>query len=184
MPVRHVGRRSLVLVAILATFALLLPFGPASAHSGTGVSAFTGTAATGAIWSPYSLACPKVGALCDDGPNIPWSFTSSSDVVVHPGSPIGAGSARVSGSGTLTGWCGRSVGKGSVTLKNPASTLHTFNINWQSAGTFLILTDVSPPSRLVSIVNARAAGSSGTNVKCVTSAATSFTVVGVSAGSG
>lgn len=180
---RRTARRGLVAVAIISALAVVvLPIGPASAHLGNGVAAFTGTAATSSpgVWAPVSPFCGSL--VCPDGdPTINWSFTSSTDAVVHPGSPAGLGSKRVTGSGTLVGWCGRSVGQGTTFLKNPITVSHQFNIKWQSAGTFLVLTDTVAPGRLVALVNARAAGSTATNVKCVHSIATAFTVVGVAA---
>ncbi len=180
-------RRAVLPVVTMLT--VLLPGGQASTHPGGLVTISSSTAATGDLWSAFSLACPKVGQLCDDGPNIPWSFTSATDVVVHPGSPAGAGSARVSGSGTLTGWCDHAVGTGFVTVQNPIGVSHTFQVRLQLQGSLVgeysirwVFTDVSVPSRLAMTMNGRTAGNSGTHVKCVTSPATSYTFTGVAAG--
>lgn len=176
-------------VPILLTSLVLVPE-PGSTHAGSVVAGFTGSAHVGPLRSIASISC---GLPCPEGSGT-WSFTSSTDVMVHPGSPLGLGSSRVGGTGTFTGWCERALGTGTVFVQNPAAVSHSFRVRWVSTGTLtneapnpgwwmrVVLTDLGAPSRLVVIMHMRVAGSTLGNIKCINSAASSWTEVGVVAG--
>jgi hypothetical protein len=88
--------------------------------------------------------------------------------------------AAVSGTGTVTGWCGSSNGNGSVTIAG-----ETDKIVWTSVGGTIILTGGNVLAGgtdhdvVVAVVQARPVP---TGPNCVTGKATNFLVVGVAVG--
>lgn len=168
------------IIVLFALVPLLLSALPASGHSAAFAAAFIGTAGTSGTWLPKSAnnVCGTSGALQKCPAENTWSFVSQTDATGHGGGAPATGTGRISGFGSFTGWCGRSTGTGVVSVLGHQD----LNISWQSAGTFLVLTDTGAAGgRTVSIVNARANGTTTAPVRvaCLHFAATSFTVVGI-----
>ena len=158
---------------IIASFAALLPVSPASAHPQAGACAFTGNANTGPLWLPAGTA----GGL---GPwSVGWSFSSSLDVCVSaPQGPVGVGAGNVSGSGSLTGACGFSLGSGTANLGGHSAPVTFVTVG----GTGALVGVGGEPSAAAATFQARPLPSAVGQVPCVTEPATSFLIVGAAAG--
>jgi hypothetical protein len=150
---------------------------------------FVGSATTGNLWSPASPNCaagPAGTPVCPRN-NVGWSFASDIAAAASAGKkPTGiAGvlnadaAASISGSGTLEGWCGQSLGSGGGSV-GASGKSYSFSISWVSGGSVLILIgDVSGEGRsgpLVAVVDAVP-----TTGSCLDGTATGFTVVGAGA---
>jgi len=124
---------------------------PAGAHPE--VSVFVGTATV-----EPGLWFPGFGASVNAG----WTLPSSGGVGV-----------TVEGSGSVSGFCGRSTGSGTVRIGSHSN----IPVTWQSAGGTIVITGSAAGHTGGAVVQARPISVTG-SVPCVTVAATSFTVAG------
>lgn len=163
---------------IIAVAAAFGPASPALADTYAGLGIFTGTASTpGGLWFPASPFCPGI-APCPNAST--WSFVSTLDVIVstYTTPTSNPGSGRISGAGTLAGWCGHSQGTGIATWEG-----HTYPVLFVTAGGSGTLVNTGPPighssGTLTIKFQARPLPSSAGAVPCLTEPATSFLIVG------
>lgn len=153
----------------IAAAAAIIPSSPASAHTNAGACAFTGNASV----SPGLLA----GQLSNAG----WSFSSALDVCATFAGPTGVGSGNVSGSGSLFGTCGASLGSGSVNFGGDA-----FPVTFATVGGTGALVGLGSAGHTAGAVaatfQARPLPSAVGQVPCVTEPATNFLIVGAGGG--
>ena len=136
-----------VLLGAVTAFALVAGMaGTAHATAEAGGIVFVGSATTGNLWSPASPNCaagPAGTPVCPRN-NVGWSFSSDIAAAASAGKkPTGiAGvlnadaAASISGSGTLEGWCGQSLGSGGGSV-GASGKSYSFNISWVSGGSVL-----------------------------------------------
>lgn len=158
-----------LIAAITGSAALVMTAVPASATPFAFV--VTGTATVGspglttpvcAIPGPLPAACPAT--------TVSWTIDAGTTASgYHDGVVAGA---AVTGSGTVTGWCGQSTGSGTVTVAGI-----TANITWTSAGGTIILTGSGGGHTVVATVQARPTGGN-----CVTARANNFLIAGSATG--
>lgn len=168
-----------VAAALVAAVAALSPASPASADPYAGVGVFVGTASTpSGLWFPASPFCPGT-VPCPNTSG--WSFSSATDVIVSTTVNPGPGSGRISGSGSLFGYCGGSVGTGTATIEG-----HSTPITFATAGGTGVLVGLGTGGHtagaLAATFQARPLPKFVGDVPCLTSAATDFLIVGAGAG--
>lgn len=126
----------------------------------------TGTVFEGEATVTGGLWFPVVGPEVTTG----WSFSSTIGVPFS-----------VDGSGSVTGFCGRSTGSGSANIRGSLVKNQTasFEITWQSAGGTIIIAGSSNGWTGAAVVQARPLPSVQGAVPCATEAAVKFTVAGI-----
>ncbi|MGQ0432456.1 MAG: hypothetical protein ACT452_08630 [Microthrixaceae bacterium] len=160
-----------VVAGVIAAIATLAPATPASAHTYAAAGVYTGNASTSGLWFPASPFCP--GTVCSNTAS--WSFSSALDVIVDTdlSAPVGAG--RISGGGSLLGYCGGSLGTGNANLGSESAP-----ITFVTVGGTGVLAGVGSAA-VVSTFQARPLPSAVGQVPCLTEPATNFLIVGAGA---
>lgn len=158
-------RIAIIAALVVTGFAFHSPAQAADA----GVIAFEGQAT---IESP-GLTYPVPTDLT--GPTRAFSFSSNTcaDASSTASLPAGTG-CLINAAGTVTGYCGRSVGQGAGTVVLHDGSEHSYSFTWQSVGGELVITGSSSTLGLVNGV-VTAAPTTGS----CTTGATGFTIAGL-----
>lgn len=151
----------------LAAAATVLPSTPASAHTNAGACVFQGNASV----SPGLMAGLPI--------NAGWSFSSALDVCATSAGPVGVGSGNVSGSGSLFGLCGGSLGSGTANFAGDSVAITFATVGGTGV---LVGADVGNPIAVAATFQARPLPSAVGAVPCVTEPATNFLIVGAGVG--